>query len=60
MKVKNKRKKASSTKKKRATNNGGYKASQGNEDAKQRRKYARGGRIEAYTFGEALRSKNWP
>ena len=23
------------------------------EDTKQRRKYARGGRIEAYTFGEA-------
>ena len=32
----------------------------GNEDAKQRRKYAKGGRIEAYTFGEALGSKNWP
>lgn len=27
------------------------------EDTKQRRKYARGGRIEAYTFGEALGKK---
>lgn len=32
----------------------------GNEDARQRRKYARGGRIEAYTFGEALSNKDWP
>lgn len=30
------------------------------EDTKQRRKYARGGRIEAYTYGEALGSKDWP
>ena len=30
------------------------------EDAKQRRKYAKGKRIEAYTFGEALGSKKWP
>ena len=29
-------------------------------DAKTRRKYAKGGRIEAYTFGEALSGKNWP
>lgn len=27
------------------------------EDDKARRKFARGGRIEAYTFGEALRRK---
>ena len=32
----------------------------GSEDAKARRKYARGGRIEAYTFGEALGNKRWP
>lgn len=25
-----------------------------------RQKYARGGRVEAYTFGEALGSKRWP
>lgn len=38
------------------------KASQGKEDEKQRRKYNRGGRIEAYTFGEATSKKNrrWP
>lgn len=32
----------------------------GSEDDRQRRKYDRGGRIEAYTMGEALGSKNWP
>lgn len=33
-----------------------------NEDAKQRRKYEHGGRIEAYTFGEmsSKKNKNWP
>lgn len=31
------------------------------EDKKQRRKFARGGRVEAYTFGDALKSKRgWP
>ena len=30
------------------------------EDTAPRKKYARGGRIEAYTFGEAQSSKNWP
>ena len=30
------------------------------EDKRQRRKYKRGGRIEAYTFGEAQGSKRWP
>jgi len=30
------------------------------EDTKQSRKYKRGGRIEAYTMGEALGSKKWP
>ena len=30
------------------------------EDTTQRRKFAKGGRIEAYTFGEAQRSKEWP
>ena len=34
-----------------------YKASQGKEDVKQRKKYTKGGRIEAYTFGEALGKK---
>lgn len=32
----------------------------GSEDDRQRRKYAKGGRIEAYTFGEALGKKQWP
>jgi len=36
------------------------KKSRGSEDAKQRRKYEHGGRIEAYTMGEALSSKDWP
>ena len=30
------------------------------EDTRQRRKFKKGKRIEAYTFGEALGSKNWP
>ncbi len=32
----------------------------GSEDTKQRRKHSRGGRIEAYTFGETLGDKDWP
>ena len=34
----------------------------GSEDDKQRRKYERGGRIEAYTFGEVTgkKGKDWP
>ena len=32
----------------------------GNEDDKQRRKFKKGGRIEAYTMGEALDNKDWP
>lgn len=32
----------------------------GSESSKQRKKYARGGRIEAYTFGEALKNPKWP
>ncbi len=34
----------------------------GDEDTKQRRKFARGGRIEAYTFGETTSKKggSWP
>jgi hypothetical protein len=32
----------------------------GGEDRKSARKFRRGGRIEAYTMGEALSSKNWP
>ena len=30
------------------------------EDTQQRRKYARGGRIEAYTMGEASKGKGFP
>lgn len=29
-------------------------------NAQARRKYTRGGRIEAYTMGEALGKKKWP
>lgn len=32
----------------------------GSEDDRQRSKFRRGGRIEAYTWGEAQKSKNWP
>ena len=32
----------------------------GGHDVKSRKKFDRGGRIEAYTFGEALGSKDWP
>ena len=33
-----------------------------NEDTRQRRKYAKGKRIEAYTFGEvtAKKGRDWP
>lgn len=31
----------------------------GGHDQKSRRKYDRGGRVEAYTFGEALGKKSW-
>ena len=34
-------------------------ASGGNDRASSR-KFARGGRVEAYTWGEALKSKRWP
>jgi len=30
------------------------------EDTRQRRKFKRGARVEAYTFGEALGKKRWP
>ena len=30
------------------------------EDTQQRRKYKRGGRVEAYTFGEASSGKGFP
>lgn len=46
--------------KKRSTKRERLGVSQVREDTKQRRKYRKGGRIEAYTFGEALGSKNWP
>ena len=48
-------KKKQSTKRSKST-----KSAAGGHDAKSRRKYARGGRIEAYTFGEAAGSKRWP
>lgn len=30
------------------------------EDTRQRKKFAKGGRVEAYTFGEASRGKGFP
>ena len=38
------------------------KISEKKEDIKQRKKYAKGGRIEAYTFGEtsSKKGKKWP
>jgi len=47
--------KKKTTKKKITKRKGGI-----GEDKRQRSKYKKGGRIEAYTFGEALGSKNWP
>ncbi len=41
-------------KRKKQRKSGGYKVSQVKEDTKQRRKYERGGRIEAYTWGEMI------
>jgi len=32
----------------------------GSEDDKSIRKYERGGRIEAYTWGDAMRDPKWP
>ena len=32
----------------------------GGHNVKSCRKYDRGGRVEAYTFGETLGKKNWP
>ncbi len=37
-----------------------YKQSPRAEDTSVRKKYKKGGRVEAYTFGEALSSKRWP
>jgi len=36
------------------------KRKRGSEDTRQRRKFQRGGRIEAYTFGDAERNPDWP
>ena len=36
------------------------KKKRGTEDARARRKYARGGRIKAYTMGEAAGGKGFP
>ena len=39
---------------------GKQKKRKASEDTRQRRKYARGGRIEAYTMGEASGGKGFP
>ena len=44
--------------KKRTKKKSNYKISGGKEDEKQRRKYNKGGRIEAYTWGDVMKSKN--
>ena len=36
------------------------KKKRGTEDERARRKYKRGGRIKAYTFGEASKGKGFP
>ena len=36
------------------------KSASGGNDTASRRKWKKGGRIEAYTMGEALGGKNWP
>lgn len=53
------KKKRKATKKKKTARSlqVNVKASQGKEDVKQRRKYNRGGRIEAYTYGETQGKK---
>ena len=50
--------KRKSVKRKKATTK--KRKSRVSEDTLQRRKHARGGRIEAYTFGETLGGKGWP
>ena len=48
--------KAKATKKKRA----GSGDASGGHDRASAKKFKRGGRVEAYTFGEALDNKDWP
>lgn len=48
-----KRKRATKRKKQNTSAAGGH-------DVKSRKKFDRGGRVEAYTFGEALGKKDWP
>jgi len=59
-----KRKPASRTKSKRKTDkrrkSTTAQSAAGGHDTKSRKKYDRGGRVEAYTFGEALGGKSWP
>jgi len=54
------KKKNTGVKKRTSKRKNKYSVSQVKEDAPQRRKFSRGGRVEAYTFGEALGSKRWP
>lgn len=51
-KRKTRARKSTTTKTRKYSAAGGY-------DVKSRRKYDRGGRVEAYTFGEALKGR-WP
>lgn len=48
------------TKRKRTKKKTTKRKSKGSEDTQQRRKYARGGRIEAYTMGETQKKKKDP
>ena len=47
-------------KKKQTKKKGGIHKNIRKEDTKQRRKFKRGGRVEAYTFGEATKGRGFP
>ena len=55
--VKKKQNKTRSTKRRKSTTS---RSASGGHDTKSRRKYNRGGRVEAYTMGETLGKGGWP
>ncbi len=60
VKVKSKHNKAKTTVKKHKKSGSSVSSASGGNDVASRRKWERGGRVEAYTFGEALGKKRWP
>lgn len=48
------------TAKKRKKRRADARGAAGGHDVKSRRKFKQGGRVEAYTMGEAAGSKSWP